>query len=100
MCSVKNWHKNIQVFEICCNLITISKGLNLDQVTNAIVKIATFHSVAYAFNFYNPETVKKWNLSSWRENWLEDPGNAFNFCAEFQLLGSFSKQTCFKVLLS
>ena len=27
-------------------------------------------------------------------------GNAFNFCAESQLLGSFSKQTCFKVFLS
>ena len=27
-------------------------------------------------------------------------GNAFNFCAEPQLFGSFSKQTCFKVLLS
>ena len=27
-------------------------------------------------------------------------GNAFNFCAEYQLLGSFSKQTRFKVLLS
>ena len=27
-------------------------------------------------------------------------GNEFNFCAESQLLGSFSKQTCFKVLLS
>ena len=26
--------------------------------------------------------------------------NAFNFCAESQLLCSFSKQTCFKVLLS
>ena len=45
----------------------------MDQVTNAIVKIATFHSVAYAFNFYNPETVKKWNLTSWRENYVEDP---------------------------
>ena len=27
-------------------------------------------------------------------------GNAYNFCAESQLLGTFSKQTWFKVLLS
>ena len=27
-------------------------------------------------------------------------GNAFNFCAESQLFGSFSKQTCCKVLLN
>merc|ERR1711862_465529 len=37
--------------------------------------MAKFHSVAYAFNAKNPQVVKNWNLTSYREKLTNDPGS-------------------------
>ena len=58
-----------------CNYImkTGPEGLNFQQLNDILVKLAKFHSTAYAFNIKNPEIIKKWNLESWQEKTSNDP---------------------------
>ena len=50
------------------------EGLNFQQINDALVKIAKFHSATYAFNLKYPEKVQSWKLKCWLNEWLKDAG--------------------------
>jgi len=51
------------------------EGLNFQQITDALVKIAKFHCTGYAYNMKrlkNPGQGKNWDLKSWCEKNIND----------------------------
>ena len=50
------------------------EGLNFKQINDALVKMAKFHSAAYAYNLKYPDKVQSWKLKCWLNEWLKDPG--------------------------
>ena len=49
------------------------EDVTLSDIKDVLIKIATFHSVTFAFNSKNPNIVKKWNLKSWFDKALTKP---------------------------
>ena len=49
------------------------EGLNFKQINDALIKIAKFHSAAYAFNMKYPDKVQSWKLKCWLNEWFKDP---------------------------